>query len=417
MKWKRRKQKKIKIISRKLYLSCKKIYLMGEKWIDIETTKKLLLNVCDFLEKDKSGIADFVIKNGKEAILLSMYTDAFFLLNEKFRLKFFPISNLLNGGLLTPTIAISPYYESTYINFLFPEPLFRYFNIFPELNKPKYLFMVNLEKYVTPSDYYRSIPFYELHAKEIFKDVLRKIENTDISPIDCLVWVSTYNGTYGEDLWEYIAGVVLRKRGYFITKYSIGGLADIFAYYIPEYSEKLINSGLINGGIFLEELEMLPLFDNNTNNSNIEVKKRIELIEIEAESSDYRTTEYSEKSGVGQVLKYISHYTSAFVAGPFRKEIDIGEEEREKVGLISCDQDGGLVFCEPKGYLNPLDTKVRLVENLIKYVLLTNLEFKERYELLWGETRDLNDYLTSISSLEIDKIIKKIKEERKFWKI
>jgi hypothetical protein len=160
---------------------------MGERCIDIETTKKLLLNVCDFLEKDKSGIADFVIKNGKEAILLSMYTDAFFLLNERFRLKFFPISNLLNGSLLTPTIAISDYYESAYINFLFPEPIFRYFNIFPELDRPKYIFMINLEKYLTPSDYYKSIPFYKLHAKEIFKDVLKKIENTNISPIDCLV--------------------------------------------------------------------------------------------------------------------------------------------------------------------------------------------------------------------------------------
>lgn len=153
---------------------------------------------------------------------------------------------------------------------------------------------------------------------------------------------------------------------------------------------------------------MLSLFDNNTNNSNIEVK-RTELIEIEAESSDYRTTGHSEKIGVGRVLKYISDYTCAFVAGPFRKETDIGEEEREKVRLIICDQDGRLVFGEPKGYLNPRENKVRLVENFIKYILLTNLEFKDRYEMLWGKTMGLNDYLTSISSLEIGKIIKKIK--------
>jgi len=42
---------------------------MSEKWIDYTTAKKLLENVCNFLKKDKSKIADFIIPP-KEAVVL-----------------------------------------------------------------------------------------------------------------------------------------------------------------------------------------------------------------------------------------------------------------------------------------------------------------------------------------------------------
>ena len=53
-----------------------------DRWIDIGTAKKLLRNTCKFLEPH--NVADFKITDGREAILISIYTGAFFILNEKY---------------------------------------------------------------------------------------------------------------------------------------------------------------------------------------------------------------------------------------------------------------------------------------------------------------------------------------------
>lgn len=55
---------------------------MADRWIDLVTAKRLLANTCDFLELDNQGPSDFVIP-GREAIIASAYTGAFFLLDDE----------------------------------------------------------------------------------------------------------------------------------------------------------------------------------------------------------------------------------------------------------------------------------------------------------------------------------------------
>jgi len=60
-----------------------------DRWIDREAAVKLLGKVCNFLAYDDSGVADFKILDGKEAVLISAYTGAFFLqdLDHKFKFR------------------------------------------------------------------------------------------------------------------------------------------------------------------------------------------------------------------------------------------------------------------------------------------------------------------------------------------
>ena len=47
-----------------------------DRWIDFETARKLLVNTCDFIKEDESGIADFQITDGREAVLLTIHETA-----------------------------------------------------------------------------------------------------------------------------------------------------------------------------------------------------------------------------------------------------------------------------------------------------------------------------------------------------
>jgi len=386
-----------------------------DRWIDIETAKKLLKKVCNFLEIDESGVADFKITNGKEAVLMSLYSGAFFILNGKYKFKFRPVADAFHAREpLTLIPSQKDVWSSSEVVPIFVEPLSTYFKFFPDLVRPKYLFMVNAMNYSKKKYDNSGRPYYELYTTDgIIKDILEKIRANNICPTDCLIWISNADGTYGEDFWEYVSGVVLRERGYFVTCYTLGG-GDLYAYYIPDYIEKLVENNFLSKGAFIEELEMLGI-SNETKSTFTMSKTKYESIVIEAESSEMRTRSNSPNAGVGQALKYLSDwkagYTGAFVTGPFTKVTDI--YEKDKVGLISCDEDGNLIFSEPSTYKEPSEEKIEIIKNVIKCSLLRNLSFEERCKLIGISPTNLNEYFDKILSLDIDKILEKIREKLK----
>jgi len=389
--------------------------MSGERCIDVENAKKLLKKVCNFLEIDESGVADFKITNGKEAVLLSLYSNAFFIFNEKYKFNF-----RSHGGKFParePLTLVPFQYRLWWLSEvapIFAEPLSKYFKFFPDLVKPKYLFMIDTRKYSKRKyDRYGRL-YYEFYIDDAIRDILKKVRANNIHPSDCLIWLSDVDGTYGEEFWEYVSGVVLREKGYFITYYMPGG-GDLCAYYIPDYIEKLVKNNLLNKGAFIEELEMLGI-SNESKPIFTPSKTKYEAIVIEAESSDMRTRSGSEKAGVGQVLKYLgeeSSYTGAIVAGPFTKITDIYGGYRDKVGLISCDDDGNLIFSEPPRYREPPEEIFEIMKNVIKCSLLRNLSFEERCKLIGISSNNLGEYFERILSLDIDQIIEKIKEKLK----
>jgi hypothetical protein len=67
----------------------------------------------------------------------------------------------------------------------------------------------------------------------------------------------------GEDFFEYLGGLHLKEKGYFVTKWNPIGGSDFFAYKIPEYAKALQRYGVIKSGAFLSELELFPLVRQN----------------------------------------------------------------------------------------------------------------------------------------------------------
>jgi hypothetical protein len=124
----------------------------------------------------------------------------------------------------------------------------------------------------------------------------------------CIILPSYEDGTYRELFWEYISGVVLREQGYFVTHCSTGGGGDIFTYFLPDYLEQMQRNPRLIGrkGVFLEELEMLPVIEEKEGKTNSQwrfpksERKTPELVCIEAESSDTKTISTIGKNvGVG----------------------------------------------------------------------------------------------------------------------
>jgi len=407
-----------------IYLYSVIIFMARDRSIDVETAKKLLKNVCDFLEIDESGVADFKITNGKEAVLMSLYTGsyytvdpgAFFLLDENYKFKFIEIASARGAteplGLATSQDKF--FYRGGLIP-VFSPPISQYFRFFPDLGKPKFLFMIDSSKYLSRKGY--------LDEELMIKDVIEKAKANGISLSDCVIWRSYADGTYGEDFWEYVSGIVLRNKGYFVTKYMPGG-GDLAAYFIPEYLEKLVERGFLNKGAFIEELEMLeflPKTDFSINN------KEYEVVCIEAESSEMRTKSYyaSGNAGVTQLKKYLDEweagYTFGFLAGPFTKPDDILLEKEKRVGLISCDENGNLIFYKPEVTLseyvgNEAKEKIEIMKNVIKSSLLKNLSFEERCELIGVKPTNISEYFEKILRLDIDTILDKIEEKLKLKK-
>jgi hypothetical protein len=401
-----------------------------DRRIDIETAKKLLKNVCDFLEIDKSGIADFKITDGKEAVLMSLYTEAFFILNERYKFKFRPVADAFHSREpLTLIPSQKETWSSSEVVPIFAPSLSSYFKFFQDLNKLKFLLMVDGSKYRSSKGYF--------YPERIIEDMANKIKESGLNPTDCLIWHSDKDSTYGEDFWEYISGIVLRNKGYFVTYYTLGGGrlyayyihrsswrnsktlpsgADLYAYYIPDYIERLMKRRLLNKGAFIEELEMLEFLNIASSPKLHLTKTNFESVVIEAESSEMRTRSTSSNSGVGQTLKYLSDpsagYTHGFVTGPFTKVTDICEKYREKIGLISCDEDGNLIFAEPEAYQKPQEEKIETIKNVIKCSLLRNLSFEERCKLIGIQPTNLKNYFEKILSLDIDVILDTLCDNR-----
>ena len=237
---------------------------------------------------------------------------------------------------------------------IFAKPISAYFSLFPDFFKPKYLFLINGSEFCVRKrsyGYYSGGYYYEIDKEKVIEYVFDKISGKNLNPSDCIIWISNSDGTFGEDFWEYISGVILREKGYFISHYGKGG--DLSAYYLPDYLKILIERGLIQKGCFIEELEMITRVEN----SNFKVEDKHESIVVEAESSDRRVRTHSENSGVGQIIhKYLTWdniYSCGIVAGPYTTSYSDIHCSNEKckcryIGLISCNEEGSPVFLPPK---------------------------------------------------------------------
>lgn len=352
-----------------------------------------MLDNFPIFRRDPSGNADFVI-SARDAIILSMYTSATFIYNERFGIKFTP---LLGGFSYQEQLQLRPYAEDVYkTNELIPLLSFsisKYLELFPDFKSQKYLFLRE-----PPVSRKGNIQPFR------FKEFVEEIRGYGLNPADCILWVACGSG---EDFWEYVTGLKLREIGYFVGNYTVGGHGspDIFGYRIPEYLKGLVEEGLLSTGAFIEELQLLPQPDN------AEKLRRpdgtMEIACVEAEPTDKRTKSLSKGSGIGQLKGYLENpfYTQGFVAGPFCTEADFASED---VGLCSCDENGSVVFKESKHFRDASADHASAVKALIRSALLLNLSSERRFELssqVRGRKPHLHEYFEDIASLDLAAVI------------
>ncbi|UZE94299.1 MAG: hypothetical protein IB618_01875 [Candidatus Pacearchaeota archaeon] len=373
--------------------------------MDIETAKKFLRRNFEIFKNYNKELRVFKI-TGKEAFLLSMYSEAFFILDETYHFKFSRNFNSVSADLETVDV-IKQEWDN---DFCVPIPIFSapasyYFQKFIDLNNEKYLFLIDKREFIKG----KKNPWFDF--KELVGYLKNRIsDNKTIGLKDCIIWLTSSNGTFGEDFWEYVGGLVLKEKGYIVTGYKLS-TNDLAAYYIPDYINKLVKRGFLSKGAFIEELEMLEQKSNNIKLDLPEIKD-FELVAIEAESSDINT----KKDDTGHhAIKYLSDYragyTHAFTVGPFVKASNY---QNPKIGLISFDETKNfeLVFRPGNGNEDKVrEERVELIKNLIKCSLLKNLTFEERCELIGIQPTNLRDYFKKILNLDIDIILDKIGEK------
>lgn len=216
--------------------------------------------------------------------------------------------------------------------------------------------------------------------------ILRTVEDKNFESEFVIVW-----GKYvGESFWEYFSTLALRSAGV-ITGYLGTTGADVHGYYLPELN--LSKTFEYQWSIFMFHIaSLLENVEYKTfgKKSSMVQKFSKDLKEIlgnfpagivvEAESSAYSTRSHAKNSGIGQVLKYLeysSDYHIGYVSGPGADESCLVHEEKEKIGIISCREDGFPVLLNPK-----IPNKGNFIgENLLKWVtdrLKKTLEFSRK---------------------------------------
>ena len=169
-----------------------------------------------------------------------------------------------------------------------------------------------------------------------------------------------------ELLFEYFAGSVLRDKGYLVTA-PLATFADIVAFRSPELIGELRDKKNLERGGFLAELALHEVF-GDVEPTAMEIPEVEEAVVVEAESTQGRTSSWSDREGFGQAQKHLAlsgvNYNRAFATGP------LCFKTHEEVGTISFDKDGELFFNE--GHLEPTDVGSTLryvkqvIENLVK---------------------------------------------------
>ena len=387
-----------------------------DRWINRETALKLLGKVCNFLTCDDSGAADFKIPDGKEALVMSAYTGAFYIQDSDHKVTFRSTTSPFRATEPLTLVPIRSEHSSEIIPILSP-PLSGYLNLFPDISGQKYLFMADTSKYYPPSYFKATTTIYSEYyhgaiMERFVKEFSERLKKAGLKPSDCLIWPSGADGTYGEDFWCYVAGVILRDKGYFVSDYNLGG-GDISAYFIPEYLTSLQNKGFASKGCFIEELELTKPETKTPEKLHM---KGYEAVLVEAESSELRTKSGGEGAGIGQAEKYLlkTNYNRAFVAGPYCSEDDVKYHDR--VGLISCDEEGKLILVEKEPFREADPNDIGLIKEVIRCSLLKNLNVQTRFELCQGvlghRPGSLSEYFDALLKVDLDMILGSLKREK-----
>ena len=208
---------------------------------------------------------------------------------------------------------------------------------------------------------------------------------------------------FSEHLMTYIVSSFLRKKGFIVDPFNEalgtrGKYPDLFAFKLPEIQNKLIDLGIIEGGFYLNELELLIKRKSPTKIN----EERAVVIEIESYGKE------RFYGGKDQVAEYLldGYYNEGYFGIPFEDFRIKTWKERLEVGAITITEKGHIIMQDcPKNYgieENVAEVK-RIVETIIKLVLLKNLPLKKVFDIF--RVNSFYDIYLEASKRSIDEII------------
>ncbi|MHA1722773.1 MAG: hypothetical protein ACTSXW_06830 [Candidatus Baldrarchaeia archaeon] len=250
------------------------------------------------------------------------------------------------------------------------------------------------------------------------KDVAKE-ENLNTSDIISLN-LPVYKEDMNEALMTYIVSSFLRKKGFIVDPFNeVLGFGsnkypDLFAFKVPKIQNKLINLGIVEGGFYLNELELMQEKEKFSKTD----EEKMVVIEVESPTPK-PANRFS--GGKNQILQCLNggYFNEGYVAVPFLEEKaqamegkpeELGFIPEEEVGIITLDRQGNILLKgSPKyGKAKNVSELLEIVERIIKLTLLKNLSLKQVFDL-FPEARSFYDLYFAVDGLDINEIIISIK--------
>lgn len=302
----------------------------------------------------ESSIADFEFSEAREAVIFSQWMGAVLPADES---KWFSLPSENEGHLPTNFDAHEEW-----------EPLFSESIVYS--NKVNSLLHRRYVSFITPTS-----------CSQVIGDIVKR--GLDPQTFILVELDKEKYPKYNESFWKYVAGCILRRKGYLVTKKSpcnMRGCPDMTAYKSPEIINPLRKYKLIGNGCFLIELE-LPL-------KFIVIEEK----QLASEADPYSVAVIEAKDERGeenradeQLTGYLTHkdnhyyFDIGYITGP-----DFEREHR--VGVISNAANGEplLSECKRKTPYSWSESKLKALsqaEMLVKLVLAKNLPISRLQEL------------------------------------
>jgi hypothetical protein len=346
-------------------------------YMDLDDCKTLLRKYCGFLADSDVDYADFWFTNVPDVFgMVSFIDNLYILVDENLGLKIRDIGS----GDVSPKFE-HPFHlirhskgrivEYTPINISIPDFLKR----FSEL----------LE-----NDYYLI-----LDENKINKALFRADHNY-------VVIGSLSIG--GEDFFEYLGGLHLKEKGYFVTKWNGIGGSDFFAYKIPEYATALQRHGVIKNGAFLSELELFPIIRQNEK-AMIHAADQYDIIVCEAEAQ----YNYALRSntGIGQKMGWMDQQHEVYGVGPTTYIPDAENIHKyfgKRAGAIIFTNTHEKIEIEPSesGFQNE-NYEIETMKLMIKSILANKIPYHKN-----GTKKPLKDYIQEIKRCSIEALLQNL---------
>jgi hypothetical protein len=165
-----------------------------------------------------------------------------------------------------------------------------------------------------------------------------------------------------ESFFEYMSGIIFRKREYLVGKPIFPSSEDVGAYLYPSLLTYLKEKGVIEGnGAFFGEVTLSEKEIDLNEIKKIPIDNNVEFIYIEAKFSP----PVAASQGFADARRRRGNYHhKSFVAGPL---VDVKEED---VGTISFTKNGELIFYDvKKGYAYEEGKLEEILKNFVVELL------------------------------------------------